>query len=123
MELAGAKFGWWMSLGVVGLFCIERFIAPHSHEVDAGSGHNHDHEDEHKHECSHEHHPVSEKQIPHQGGKASEPRAAAPAVAGWMAVVGLTIHTFMNGVGLAGEVHTGFGIAPRLAGFANSILT
>src|SRR5436305_14927618 len=29
----GAAFGWWMSLGAVGLFCIERFIAPHSHEV------------------------------------------------------------------------------------------
>src|SRR5579871_1067378 len=32
MEKAGPYFGWWMSLGVVGLFCIERFIAPHSHE-------------------------------------------------------------------------------------------
>jgi zinc and cadmium transporter len=31
-------------------------------------------------------------------------RAAAPSVAGWMAVLGLTIHTFMNGVGLAGSV-------------------
>src|SRR5205807_4014437 len=35
---------------------------------------------------------------------AKEPRPAAPAVAGWMAVLGLTIHTFMNGVGLAGAV-------------------
>src|SRR5579883_2283751 len=33
MENAGGSFGWWMSLGVVGLFCIERFIAPHSHEI------------------------------------------------------------------------------------------
>lgn len=33
MELSKGLFGWWMSLGVVGLFCIERFIAPHSHEV------------------------------------------------------------------------------------------
>src|SRR6266704_3701291 len=36
MERAGGMFGWWMSLGVVGLFCIERFIAPHSHEIDGG---------------------------------------------------------------------------------------
>src|SRR5262249_17387896 len=35
-------------------------------------------------------------------------RAAAPAVSGWMAVVGLTIHTFMNGVGLAGAVRDAF---------------
>ncbi len=31
MKDAGDSFGWWMALGVVGLFCIERFIAPHSH--------------------------------------------------------------------------------------------
>jgi len=70
MEMAGPLFGWWISLAVVGLFSVERFLAPHSHEVD-------DHD---------------------------PPRVAAPPVAGWMAVLGLTIHTFMNGVGLAGAV-------------------
>src|ERR1700681_1619495 len=25
MEMAGESFGWWMSVGVVGLFCIEAF--------------------------------------------------------------------------------------------------
>src|SRR5438876_10844528 len=109
MEHSGVYFGWWMSLGVVGLFCIERFIAPHSHEIDGGGhlvgfggpqgmpapsqmiggGHHHHHGDE-----SHQH--------DHKNG--TEHRAAAPAVAGWMAVLGLTIHTFMNGVGLAGSV-------------------
>src|SRR5262245_23712002 len=48
MQLSGDYFGWWMSLGVVGLFCIERFIAPHSHEVDGG-GHHHHHEEGHVH--------------------------------------------------------------------------
>jgi zinc and cadmium transporter len=106
MENAKASFGWWMALGVVGLFCIERFIAPHSHEV-TGNGHDHhahhhDHPEvkarEHAREmgaaCSHAHYPVEE----------GDHRAAAPVVAGWAAVFGLTIHTFMNGVGLAGEV-------------------
>ena len=41
-------------------------------------------------------------------------RAAAPAVAGWMAVVGLTIHTFMNGVGLAGAVQAGSELAEKM---------
>src|SRR5262249_35113207 len=41
---------------------------------------------------------VDESQYP------QEHLAAAPAMAGWMAVLGLTIHTFMNGVGLAGAV-------------------
>ncbi len=96
MEKAGPNFGWWMALGTIGLFCIERFIAPHSHELD-DHGHHHHHHDKEKaaevlghaephHDHSHDH------------------RSAAPAVAGWMAVLGLTIHTFMNGVGLAGAV-------------------
>jgi zinc and cadmium transporter len=98
MELSGPYFGWWMALAVVGLFCIERFIAPHSHEMD-GNGHahnNHDHEHHHDHGPEHKH--------DHAAGH-QEPRAAAPAIAGWMAVLGLTIHTFMNGFSLAGDVH------------------
>src|SRR5947209_936362 len=77
MEMAGAGFGWWMALGAVGLFCVERFLAPHSHEVSSKLQNEHAH-DEH---CAHDHE-----------------HRAAPAVSGWMAVLGLTIHTFMNGV-------------------------
>jgi zinc and cadmium transporter len=83
MQNAGAGFGWWMALGTVGLFCIERFIAPHSHEVSSKLQQEHEHEPG----CEHDHE-----------------HRAAPSVAGWAAVLGLTIHTFMNGVGLAGEV-------------------
>lgn len=102
MEMAGVYFGWWMSLGVVGLFCIERFIAPHSHEIDGGGHHHHaKHEHVHKHDAGDEHKHV------HVSSEAHDHRAAAPAVAGWTAVLGLTIHTFMNGVGLAGAVQAG----------------
>lgn len=117
MDMAGANFGWWMSLGVVGLFCIERFIAPHSHEMD---GSNHEHggaADGHEHSHSHGHSHVEPANAPH------EPRAAAPAIAGWMAVCGLTIHTFMNGVGLAGAVRAGVEDAlPGIAMFLAIIL-
>ncbi len=95
-------FGWWMALAVVGLFCIERFIAPHSHEVDNGHHHGHGEGGHHHHEHPHDH--KHEHGDPLPAGK--EPRAVAPAVAGWMAVLGLTIHTFMNGFGLAGEVRS-----------------
>src|SRR5207237_597761 len=100
MEMTGKiKFGWWMSLGVVGLFCIERFIAPHSHEINGGGHHHHEkHEHAHVHEGGEEHKHAQLLSEPH------DYRAAAPAVAGWTAVVGLTIHTFMNGVGLGGAV-------------------
>src|SRR5713226_8489709 len=99
IEQSGKEYvGIWMALAVVGLFCIERFIAPHSHEVNdhhqgehAGDEHHH-----HEHEAGHD----------HNHSPSPEYRAAAPAVAGWMAVLGLTIHTFMNGVGLAGSVQS-----------------
>jgi zinc and cadmium transporter len=84
MEKAGSTFGWWMALGVVGPFFIERFVAPHSHELSSKLQQEHEHEPG----CEHDHE-----------------HRAAPSVAGWMAVLGLTIHTFMNGVGLAGAVH------------------
>jgi zinc and cadmium transporter len=83
IELAKDYFGWFIALGVVGLFCIERFIAPHSHEISS------------KLQKEHEHEPGCEHDHEHR---------AAPAVAGWMAVLGLTIHTFMNGVALAGSL-------------------
>jgi zinc and cadmium transporter len=109
-ELAKENFGWWMALGVVGLFCIERFIAPHSHEMDGGGQHGHGHGHHHHH-----HEGVCDEHVLHKGlahdhdpahghALAMDHRAAAPSVAGWMAVLGLTIHTFMNGVGLAGAV-------------------
>jgi zinc and cadmium transporter len=99
VTIAGPYFGWWMALGIVGLFAIERFIAPHSHELDDGK---HAHSHPHSHNA-HETEPGHE----HSSGH-GEHRAAAPAVAGWMAVLGLTLHTFMNGVGLAGAVHVEF---------------
>ena len=100
MEKAKGGFGWWMALGVVGLFCIERFLAPHSHEVSSKLQNEHEHEPG----CEHDHE-----------------HRAAPAVAGWMAVLGLTIHTFMNGAGLAGAVQfdtqAGLAAVPGIALF------
>jgi zinc and cadmium transporter len=131
------SLGCWMAVAVVGLFCIERFIAPHSHELDGEGRHEHghthhhhadkephavaavakfaasaagtavktrvvEHTEESTRSCDHDHdHEHGHHQPPTVPG---EQRAAAPAVAGWMAVLGLTIHTFMNGFGLAAEV-------------------
>jgi zinc and cadmium transporter len=110
MENSGGYFGWWMSLGVVGLFCIERFIAPHSHEID--TQHNHEHNGHNNNHGEGEHHHAHD--LPNPGEK----RAAAPAVAGWAAVFGLTLHTFMNGLGLGGAVSSGEGAWLGLPGVA-----
>jgi zinc and cadmium transporter len=97
VEALPESFGWWVAGGVVGLFVIERFIAPHSHEPggpkqtagekDHGDHHDHEHHHDHDHGHAHEHHAL-----------------AAPPVAGWAAVLGLTLHTFMNGVAMAGAI-------------------
>jgi zinc and cadmium transporter len=76
-------FGWSISISVLAMFCIERFIAPHSHESSSKLQQEHEHEPGCEHD--HEHH-------------------AAPAVAGWMAVLGLTLHTFLNGIALAAAI-------------------
>src|SRR5579871_74601 len=107
-KMAGESvFGWSMALGVIGLFCIERFIAPHSHEDSSKL------QTEHVHEpgCDHDHQ-----------------HRAAPQVAGWMAVLGLTVHTFMNGVALGAAVqdeladHSAAAALPGLAIFLAIIL-
>jgi zinc and cadmium transporter len=108
LKLSGEKnFGWFISIGVVGLFCIERFIAPHSHELggrvrdEPGDGHHGENHLGHEHgECGGHDHAHA---WPAEG---KDHRAAAPAIAGWAAVLGLTIHTFMNGVALAAAVYT-----------------
>ncbi len=136
MEHSGALFGWWMSLGVVGLFCIERFVAPHSHEVGVSGrehqgnhdhhGHSHHEHHHHEHAHAHEHGHEHEHAHEHEQVKPLQERRAAPAVAGWTAVFGLTMHTFMNGVGLAGAVHAAMqediSWLPGLALFAAIIL-
>jgi len=129
VEASKENFGWWMSLGVVGLFCIERFVAPHTHEGEAGhlaehhhqpgefvpvnaKGLDHGHVHVHGPGCSHDVAPLSPLAppgvaLPDVGCTEPDHYTAAPAFSGWMAVLGLTLHTFMNGVGLGGAVIAG----------------
>lgn len=104
-ELAGKNFGLWTICGVIGLYMIERFLSPHSH--DTSETHSQTNEHDHDHEChAHESH--------HQ----AESAPAAPAVAGWSAVIGLSIHTILGGVALGSAVlagATGLGFAVFLA--------
>ena len=129
LKKSGELFGWWISLGVVGLFCIERFVAPHSHEVGVGGHDHHGHHnhgqshEQHEHDHGHEHH---EHNHGHEHPLPTQERRAAPAVAGWTAVLGLTMHTFMNGVGLAAAVRASAAgswmLLPGIALFAAIVL-
>ncbi|HVS36802.1 MAG TPA: ZIP family metal transporter [Gemmataceae bacterium] len=138
--------GIWLVLGMLGLFCIERFLAPHTHEPSVPKAprpekaqHEHDHSHElgstaftgvvaaekaqhdhdHPHDHDHSHHEHHHDHGPHA--------PAAPPVAGWAAVLGLTLHTFMNGVAMAAAVQTDLGAAkpfplPGLAIFLAIVL-
>jgi len=90
-QLAGRSFGWWTALGVIGLYVIERFLSPHSHEPTEADAHEHD--DEHVHEHHHDSVPA-----------VSQLHSPAPHVAGWSAVAGLSIHTLLGGIALGSAV-------------------
>src|SRR5947207_9563775 len=51
-QLAGRSFGWWTALGVIGLYVIERFLSPHSHEPTETDEHEPD--DKHGHDHHHD---------------------------------------------------------------------
>lgn len=137
-HLCEETFGLWMAVGVLGLYVIERFLSPHSHDVEEGHRHpdgagagthlecgdgRHGHDGETPAEVS----PVPDPEWEH--GHGPEPRAAgahpdgtsaAPIVAGWSAVLGLFLHTLMGGAALGsaafGEQATGgLGFAVFLA--------
>src|SRR5262249_24455324 len=119
-RLNGFWFGLWLSVGVVGMFFIARFIAPHTHEIDSTHHAHHDHAgDPESCPIPHHHNHAHRHEGAHAHGEQKEYPAVAPAMAGWMAVLGLTIHTFMNGVGLAGAVQEppdSAGWLPRITG-------
>ena len=142
VESLPETFGWWVAGGVVGLFVIERFLAPHTHEPGgpkpAKGEHKHENHHDHGHEHVQEHmkadallaappveHPHDhDHDHDHNHGHDAP---VAPPVAGWAAVLGLTLHTFMNGVAMAGAIqfdldHPGTWALPGLALFLAIVL-
>ena len=94
-DLAGRRFGWWLALGVVGLYVVERFLSPHSHQPpDTGEAHH----AEGGCQCDS---PGDPSPFP---PATCEHQSAAPRVAGWSAVIGLSIHTLIGGVALGSAV-------------------
>ncbi|MBI4862581.1 MAG: ZIP family metal transporter [Candidatus Riflebacteria bacterium] len=89
-------FGAALALGLVLPFCIDRFLSPHSHEVE---------EDHGREPPDRDHRGATPAGHVHGATCAEDPdHSVAPALAGWMAVAGITLHTFLNGIALAGAV-------------------
>jgi len=110
-HLCEEQFGLWMAVGVLGLYVIERFLSPHSHDTgdDLHLSPSPPTRDGPRHACghAHEHAPAAPVLAPDpalgpgETGRGQAHRAsAAPPVAGWSAVLGLFLHTLMGGVAL-----------------------
>jgi len=89
------SFGLWTAVGVIGLYFVQRFVAPHSHEFET-----HDPDEACAHEHAHAH--------THGAGVQS------PSVSAWTTFWGLAVHSVLGGTALGGAV---FG-QTRLTGLA-----
>jgi zinc and cadmium transporter len=94
-ELIPNTFGLWTAIGVIGLYFVQRFIAPHSHEFET-HGPEEACADEHVHAHT------------HGAG------AKSPSVSAWTTFWGLAVHSVIGGMALGGAV---FG-HDRLTGLA-----
>jgi zinc and cadmium transporter len=112
-HLASEQFGLWMAVGVIGLYVIERFLSPHSHDTSTAElSHAHHHDHDHDHD-----HTEAEAEVEPDVKSRGQRPPAAPQVTGWPAVAGLTIHTLLGGVALGSAAlgPGGLGLAVFLA--------
>lgn len=102
-HLCPDKFGLWMIVGVLGLYMIERFLAPHTHEAgfpQSGSASRKQALAVHDACSAHPSHDQSHEPTVHSPVRGT----VGPDVAGWSAVGGLFIHTLLGGAALGGAV-------------------
>lgn len=91
---------WWVMVGLLSTFFLQRFFHFHQHEVpDPSSEHSHHADCEHEHNHAAEQARSGEGQHHHGHGEA--------AALGWLGIaLGLVLHTLMDGVALAASVES-----------------
>ena len=101
-HLCGDSFGLWMAVGVIGLYMLERFVSPHSHDI--AEAHEHGRHHAHGASCAADAKPAHAAlgQGPSHHSNAIIP--AAPRVGGWSAIAGLFVHTLLGGAALGSAV-------------------
>lgn len=102
-ELIPHSFGLWTAIGVVGLYFVQRFIAPHSHELDDAD------DPDAAHVCNEAHEHVHRVHAP---GLAMQHRN--PNVLAWTTFFGLAVHSVIGGMALGGalfDTKTGLSLA------------
>lgn len=142
-EYIHAQFGLPAALGVMVVFFLQRYLAPHSHEVSpVEAEHQHGHMGEHHHE--HEHQPPGEHARKHVTGQtsgvhdehdhfvceqASDPQhvcerhqATGPFLTGMVAVLALSIHSLFDGIALGAASHQVDGSASLVLSVFLSVL-
>ncbi|HRX86455.1 MAG TPA: ZIP family metal transporter [Phycisphaerae bacterium] len=114
-EYIGGGFGLPAAIGIVAIFLLQRYLAPHSHEpAELALS-----EDEHHHPHDHDHgHPHDHDHGAHTHGHQTH---AAPALGNMIAILALSIHSFLDGVAIgavasmAGTAGTAVGVSVFLS--------
>jgi zinc and cadmium transporter len=84
-ELIPRTFGLWTAVGVIGLYFVQRFVAPHSHEFETHSP---------EEVCASEH--------AHAHTHGADVKS--PSVSAWTTFWGLAVHSVIGGMALGGAV-------------------
>jgi len=113
-EHIGGGFALPATLGVVVVFLLQRYLAPHSHELSAdppepGPAVEHAHEATHGHRAAHDHHAGHKHHAePAEAGTTTQERlhAHGPFLSGMVAILALSIHSLFDGIAV-GAVTSG----------------
>ncbi|HEY3243668.1 MAG TPA: ZIP family metal transporter [Phycisphaerae bacterium] len=98
-EQMGRHFGVPAAIGVLVIFLMQRYVAPHSHESHAAIHVHGEHEHaQHEHEPQQESAANSPERVPLAGGGADRP--AGPLLRGLIAILALSVHSFFDGLAI-----------------------
>lgn len=91
----GESFGLPLALGIITVFLMQRYVAPHSHELPAAEAHALD--ERHGTDHGHSEHLCTEHEHFHSAG---------PFLSGAVAIMALSVHSFFDGVAIAAAIGT-----------------
>jgi len=106
------RAAWWMMLGLLFMFFLQRVFSFHTHEVPGEDGvevepthdHSHDHDHAHDHAHDHDHSHDHDHAAPSHAHSHSHGHSHGHALSWGGVAFGLSIHTIIDGLILAGSV-------------------
>lgn len=119
-EQIHASFGLPTVVGIVVVFFLQRYLAPHSHEAPLEPGAEDPHAASHEHgigvSCDHDHGSEGGPNSPRRGG------FPVPVLGGAVAILALSVHSFFDGVAIGAASSGGAGAAVATAVFLSVLI-